>query len=102
MVRKLLEETVKILCKDVEIEGHFTNHILRARTATQALQKGIPERFVMKRNGRPDGHRCIIIKYQRPDTSSKIEILKKFDCCGQFFTLNRLFPWIFSIINLNY
>ena len=46
------EETVKILCKDVGIEGHFTNHRLRATTATQALQKGIPERFVMKRNGR--------------------------------------------------
>ena len=52
MGHNMPEETVKILCKDVGIEGHFTNHILRATTATQALQKGIPERFVMKRNGR--------------------------------------------------
>ena len=52
MGHNMLEETVKILCKDVGIEGHFTNHGLRATTATQALQKGIPERFVMKRNGR--------------------------------------------------
>ena len=48
----MLEETAKILCKDVGIEGHFKNHSLRATTATQALRKGIPERFVMKRNGR--------------------------------------------------
>ena len=30
MNHNMLEETVKILCKDVEIEGQFKNHSLHA------------------------------------------------------------------------
>ena len=103
MVRKLSRGpqhaggTVKILCQDVGIEGHFHRPKPACDNSNPGTAEGNSRRFVMKRTGQRD----IIIKYQRPDTSSKIEILKKFDCCGQFFTLNRLFPWIFSRINLN-
>ena len=59
--------------------GQFTNNRLRATTATRGLQKGIPEKFVIERTG----HKYVrpLQKYQRPDTSSQIEISKKFNCC---------------------
>ena len=61
----MLRKTVKRLCKDTEIEGQFTDHSLRAKTATRGLQKGIPDKFLM------DGtaHRDVrpLQKYQRPD-----------------------------------
>ena len=59
--------------------GQFTNNRLRATTATRGLQEGIPEKFVIERAG----HRYVrsLQKYQRPDTSSQIEISKKFNCC---------------------
>ena len=50
----MLEETVKIICKDVEIEGQFASHSLRTTTATQGLQKGIPDKFVMQHTGHRD------------------------------------------------
>lgn len=67
----ILGETVKRLCKDAEIEGQFTNHSLRATTATRALKKGIPDKFVMQRTGHRDVRS--LQKYQRPETSTKIE-----------------------------
>ena len=65
-------ETVKRLCKDPGIEGQFTNHSLRATTATRRLQKGFPDKLVMERTG----HRDVksLQKYQRPETSIKIAI----------------------------
>ena len=75
----MLEETVKRLCKDPGIECQFTNHSLRATTATWGLQKGIPDKFVMGRTKHRDVRS--LEKYQCSDTSSKFEILKKFDCC---------------------
>ena len=75
----MLGETVKRLCKDAGIEGQFTKHSLRATTATGGLQKGIPHKFVMERTKHRDVRS--LQKYQRSDTSSKFEILKKFDCC---------------------
>ena len=46
---------------------------------TGGLQKGIPDKFKMERTEPRDVRS--LQKYQRPDTSSKIEISKKFDCC---------------------
>ena len=46
---------------------------------TGGLQKGIPDKFVMERTEPRDVRS--FQKYQRPDTSSKIEISRKFDCC---------------------
>ena len=70
---------LKSLCEDAGIEGRFTNHSLRATTATRGLQKGIPGKVVMEITE----HRAVrsLPKYQHPDTSSEIEISKKFDFC---------------------
>ena len=75
--RNILEETMKRPCKVAGIEGQFTNHSLRATTATRALKKGIPDKFVMQRTG----HRDVgsLQKYQRPETSTRIEFSKAFD-----------------------
>lgn len=65
-------KTVKrLICKDTGILGQFTNRSLRATTAPRGLQKGFPEKFVMERTGYRDDKS--LQKYQRPDTSSKIE-----------------------------
>lgn len=82
----LLGETVKRLCKNAEIEGQFTNHSLRATTATRALKKGIPDKFVMERTG----HRDIrsLQKYQRPETSTRIEFSNAFDS-GESLSLSE-------------
>ena len=57
----------------------FTSNSVHATTATRGLQKGIPEKIVIERVG----HRYVrsLQKYQRPDTSSQIEISKNFNCC---------------------
>ncbi|CAH3152374.1 unnamed protein product, partial [Porites evermanni] len=49
------------------------NHSLRATTATRGLEKGISDKLIMERTG----HRDIrsLQRYQRPDASTKIEIL---------------------------
>ena len=78
----ILGETVKRLCKDAEIEDQFTNHSLRATTATRALKKGIPDKFVMQRTGHRD------VKYQRPETSTKIEFSKAFDTSNEAVSLS--------------
>ena len=73
------EERVKRLCKNAEIEGQFTNHSLCATTPIQEQQKGIPGKFVMERTGHRDVRS--LQKFKRLDTSSKVQISKKFDCC---------------------
>ena len=82
----ILGETVKRLCKDAEIEGQFTNHSLRATTATRALKKGIPDKFVMQRTGHRDVRS--LQKYQRPETSTKIEFSKAFDTSNEAVSLS--------------
>ena len=84
----ILGETVKRLCKDHGIEGQFTNHSLRATTATRGLQKGFPDKLVMERTGHRDVRS--LQKYQRPETSIKIAISKKFDSCESVSTRVRL------------
>ena len=54
MGHNILGETVKRLCKVAGIEGQFTNDSLRASTATRALKKGIPDKFVMQCTGQTD------------------------------------------------
>ena len=77
---------MKRLCKDAEIEGHFTKHSLRATTATRALKKGIPDKFVMQRTGHRDVRS--LQKYQRPETSIKIEFSKAFDTSNEAVSLS--------------
>jgi hypothetical protein len=80
-----LGQVVRRVCEKAGIKGNFTNHSLRATTATRGLSKGIPDARSLQ-------------TYQRPSTSSKIEISKAFDCvnsfttdekCGEKFALSR-------------
>ena len=64
----------------------FTNHSLRATTATRALKKGIPDKFVMQRTGHRDVRS--LQKYQRPETSTKIEFSKAFDTSNEAVSLS--------------
>ena len=58
--------------------GLFSNHSLRATTATYGLEKGISDKLIKERTG----HRDIrsLQRYQRPDVSTKIEISKALNC----------------------
>ena len=89
-------QVVRRVCEKAGIKGNFTNHSLRATTATRGLSKGIADKFVMQRTGHRDARS--LQTYQRPSTSSKIEISKAFDCvksfttdekCGEKFALSR-------------
>lgn len=73
----VLGNTVKRLCKEGKIDGQFSNHSLRATTATRALEKGIPDKFVMERTGHRDVRS--LQKYQRPNISTKIDISRAFE-----------------------
>lgn len=55
-------ETVRRTCKEADIQGRFTNHSLRATTATRGLQEGIAGKFVMARTGHRDIGPCKNIK----------------------------------------
>ena len=69
-----LGNVVSKMCKDADLQGQFSNHSLRATTATRGLAKGISDKLIMERTG----HRDIrsLQRYQRPDVSTKIEISK--------------------------
>ena len=91
-----LGQVVRRVCEKAGIKGNFTNHSLQATTAMIGLSKGIPDKFVMQRTGHRDARS--LQTYQRPSTSSKIEISKAFDCvksfttdekCGEKFALSR-------------
>ena len=55
--RNTLGNTVKRMCEEAGTESYFTNHSLRATTATRGLEKGIPEKLIMERTG----HRTVLI-----------------------------------------
>lgn len=65
------------ICKKGNIDGHFTNHSLRATTASRGIEKGIPDKFVMERTGHRDVRS--LQKYQRPSLSTKIGISRAFE-----------------------
>ena len=73
-----LGNVVSKMCKDADLQGQFSNHSLRATTATRGLEKGISHKLIMERTG----HRDIrsLQRYQRPDVSTKIEISKALTC----------------------
>ena len=73
-----LGNVVSKLYKDADLQGQFSNHCLRATTATRGLEKGISDKLIMERTG----HRDIrsLQRYQRPDVSTKIEISKALNC----------------------
>ena len=46
-----LANTVKRIFEKAGIEGHFTNHSLRASAATRLFEAGIDEQLIMQRTG---------------------------------------------------
>ena len=58
------------MCKDADLQGQFSNHSLRATTATRGLEKGISDKLIIRS----------LQRYQRPDVSTKIEISKALNC----------------------
>ena len=39
------------MCKEASIEGNITNHSLRATSATQMYDQGVPEKIIQERTG---------------------------------------------------
>jgi hypothetical protein len=72
-----LGQTVRKLCQAAGIKGQFTNHSLRATTATRGLTKGVPEKFVMERTGHRDVRS--LQRYERPDIKTKVAVSKCLD-----------------------
>ena len=46
-----LKSTVREICKEAGIEGHFTNHSLRATCASRMYDKNIPEQMIKEVTG---------------------------------------------------
>ena len=46
-----LGNTVKRLCDSAGVQGYFTNHSLRASTATRLFEAGVDEQLIMLRTG---------------------------------------------------
>ena len=46
-----LNDMVKIMCSEAGIEGHFTNHSLRATGATQLFERSVPEKVIQEFTG---------------------------------------------------
>ena len=46
-----LNDMVKTMCAEAGIEGHFTNHSLRATGATQLFEKNVPEKIIQEFTG---------------------------------------------------
>ena len=65
-----LGNVVSKMCKDADLQGQFSNHRLRATTATRGLEKGISDKLIIRS----------LQRYQRPDVSTKIEISKALNC----------------------
>ena len=49
--RDSLQNKLKNMCKEAGIEGNITNHSLRATSATQMYDKGVPEKIIQERTG---------------------------------------------------
>ena len=49
-----LGNVVSKMCKDADLQGQFSNHSLRATTATRGLEKGISDKLIMERTGHRD------------------------------------------------
>lgn len=49
-----LGNVVSKMCKDADLQGQFSNHSLRATTATRGLEKGISDKLILERTGHRD------------------------------------------------
>ena len=49
-----LGNVVSKMCKDADVQDQFSNHSLRATTATRGLEKGISDKLIMERTSHRD------------------------------------------------
>ena len=49
--KNTLNDMVKTMCAEAGIEGHFTNHSLRATGATQFFEKNVFEKVIQEFTG---------------------------------------------------
>ena len=49
--RDALQNKLKLMCKAAGVEGNITNHSLRAASATQMYDSGVPEKMIQERTG---------------------------------------------------
>ena len=65
----VLNEMVKTMCTEANIEGRFTNHSLRATGATELFQKEVPEKIIQE----VTGHRSVkaLRQYERVSNAQK-------------------------------
>ena len=65
--RDTLQNKLKNMCKAAGIEGNITNHSLRAASATQMYDSGVPEKMIQERTG----HRSLeaLRMYERTNQS---------------------------------
>ena len=49
--RRKLQNMLKVMCQEANVEGNFTNHSLRATGATALFDAGVPESLIQKRTG---------------------------------------------------
>lgn len=63
---KVIHEILSKMCALAGIEGRITNHSLRATSATQMYEMGVPEKIIQERTG----HRSLdaLLVYERTNT----------------------------------
>ena len=49
--RNTLDKKVNVMCRNAGLEGHQTNHSLRATGATEMYQGNVPEKLIQERTG---------------------------------------------------
>ena len=49
--RDTLHKKMSTMCKQAGVQGHKTNHSLRATSATRMYEKNIPEKIIQERTG---------------------------------------------------
>ena len=62
-----LQNTIARLCKEAGFQGFYTNHSLRATTATRLYAKGVDEQLIMERTGHSST--TAVRSYKRTTTS---------------------------------
>ena len=67
-----LNSRVKMMCERAGIEGHKTNHSLRATAATELYQADVPEKLIQERTG----HRSLkaLWVYERTTTHQQLAV----------------------------
>ena len=72
-----LGNVVSKMCKDVDLQGQFSNHSLRDSTATRELEKAISDKLIMERTAGPPRYQILTRRF---DISPKLRVCKALNC----------------------